>query len=116
MSLVSIGPVAVDIRMPNFSEDADPTTGGVSGFQVSGLLSWPTARSLKTLVHNPGGRRSVQGQTGVLADLVFTGDEQEALTGPYLLRSCVLGAATYTHRKIGHTPFSLVASCIESVA
>lgn len=110
MSLVSIGPVAVDIRMPSFSESADPITHGISGFQVSGLLVWDTARSLKEMVNNPDSQQTVGGLTGVLEHLVFTGDEQEAITGYYLLQSFVLGAATYTHRKIGRTPFSLSAA------
>jgi hypothetical protein len=110
MGLVSVGPVAVAIHVPTFNEGAQPITHGITSFEVSGLMAWATARTLKEMVANPDGRQTVGGQTGVLEYLVFTGDEQEAITGYYLLQSFILGAATYTHRKIGRTPFSLTAA------
>lgn len=104
MSLDSIDSVEVDIRMANFSESGSPTGHGLAPFGVSGLMPWDQARTLKELSLNEEARITTSGQTGVLVWLVFTGDEQEAVTGDYLLQSFDF-TATYLNRKIGYVAF-----------
>lgn len=108
MGLVSIDAVTVDVRMPNFSEGADPFAHGAAAFGLSGLMPWAQARTLKELSLNESARITTHGQTGVPVELVFAGDEQEAITGAYLLQAFDF-TATYLHRKIGYVSFELQA-------
>lgn len=108
MGLVSVGPVVVDIRMPNFSESADPFGHGVAGFGASGLMPWAQARTLKELSLNDSARITTHGESGVPVTLVFAGDEQESITGNYLLQAFDF-TATYLNRKIGYVSFDLQA-------
>ncbi len=114
MSLTQIGPIAVAIAVPEFSEEAAPDAHGLSPFAVRGLIAWATFRSLKDLVGNPDAQQTIAGRTGVLETLTFTGAEQAALTGLYLLHAITGGPAGPSHRKIARTPFSLTASYIGS--
>lgn len=108
MGLVSIDAVPVDIRMPNFSEGGNPFGHGAGSFGLSGLMPWAAARTLKELSLNDAARTTTRGQTGVPVWLIFTGDEQEAVTGDYLLQSFDF-TATYVNRKIGYVSFSMAA-------
>lgn len=116
MSLVSVDAVSVAIHVPVFTEDADSSSHGITGFEVSGLMLWATARQLREIASNTAMRRTVGGQTGAQVYMVFTGTEQEAITGYYLLQRFTLGPANYTHRKIGRTAFSMAAAFLGALA
>lgn len=84
--LVSIGAVAVDYRRPNLRWTSAPTTHGIRGCSITGLVEDAAADTLSELVNNPGAVVTVGGFTGVLETLTFSGT-LAGKTGDYILQN-----------------------------
>lgn len=83
--LVSIGALAVDYRRPNLKFTSAPTTHGIRGCSISGLVEDSAADTLSELVNNPI-QVTIGGFTGVQEWVIFSGT-LAGKTGYYLLEN-----------------------------
>ncbi len=82
--LVSIGAVAVDYRRPSLRWTGGPTTHGIRGCSITGLVETAAADELSELVANDELQVTKGGFTGVEEWVIFSG-VLASKTGYYLL-------------------------------
>ncbi len=85
MSLVSIGPIVIgeyEHGNPSWSWGAG---GGNRPFSISGLLTWTHCEQLDELVYEGSGRVTIEGATGRLERIEYSGDLFASRSGLYVL-------------------------------
>ncbi len=112
--LVSIGAVAVDYRRPNLTWTGGPTTHGIRGCRIGGLVEDAAADTLSELVNNPSAQVTVGGFTGVQEYLIFTGT-LAGKTGYYLLENFD-ESTEHSLMFTGFTAFSLTGAYLGDLA
>lgn len=112
MSLVAIGPVAIDHGDPKFNWTSSPTAHGIRTCTIGGSCSFDAVKQLSELVNgaDPADRRTVGGRTGILEYIEFDDDLLDDLSGYYLLEGFGFDAEQQHSLAATDVPFSLTAA------
>lgn len=109
MSLVSIGPITLgtyEHGNPSYSWGGSPAGSPAA---LGGLLTWAHAKQLRALVRH-GRHQTIEGATGVLERIEFSGDLFAELSGLYVLQSANLDPSKSHTMDPEGCPFSLTAA------